>query len=78
MTGTTPDVRQLVPAALLAAVLVLAGSIGLLSRHLPQNPADAWHFEARGFNFVMGSGGIEGDRMVVDGVLSGGEFSPRR
>jgi hypothetical protein len=69
--ATRTGVSQLWPAALLAAVLVVAGSLVFLARGLPENPAEARAFAGPDLNFVMGSGSTDGDRVVIDGFAEG-------
>jgi len=67
----TLEPRLLVPATLVAALLVIAGSIGQLAWDLPKDPATARYFAAPELNFVMGAGDADGDRVTVDQFSDG-------
>jgi len=58
-------------AALLAALLVIAGTLAYLARGLPADPPATREFAAAEFSFMMGSGSPERDRVVIDGFSNG-------
>jgi len=69
----TPEriASRLLVAALLAATVVVAGTVVFLSKGLPDQTGKTLQYPAAGFNFVFGSGHSAGDRMLVDEFANG-------
>ncbi len=65
------NIKPLVITALLAAAIVLAGSMAYLAQDLPDVMGDDLNFPATGFQFAFGSGHPAGDRMIVDAYADG-------
>jgi len=62
---------RLLVAALLAATLVVAGTVIYLSKGLPDQAGKTLQYPAAGLNFVFGSGHPAGERMLVDEFADG-------
>lgn len=62
---------RILPASLLAAAVVVIGSLIFLTRGLPENPVEAHSFAIADFEFVMGSGSADGDRVAISGFVDG-------
>jgi hypothetical protein len=66
-----PSLARPLVAALIAAVIVIAGAMVIVARDLPQSPAEIRHYATPDFNFVMGSGSAKGDQVVVSTFTDG-------
>jgi hypothetical protein len=66
-----PPVLRPLLASLIAALIVIAGSVAFLAHGLPQNQPEVREYAAADFNFMMGSGSADGERVAVDGFTDG-------
>jgi len=65
------NLLRLMTAALIAAVIVAAGTVAYLSGGLPPDTAGVEQFPAAAFEFRLGSGAPAGDRMIIDAFSDG-------
>jgi hypothetical protein len=66
-----PGVSTLSVAAVLAAIVVIAGSLLFLSKDLADPPGETLHYPATDFVFAFGSGHATDNRMRVDTFANG-------
>jgi len=62
---------KLLVAALLALIVVVAGTVAFLSKGLPQHVGETLKYPATDFKFAFGSGHPAADRMLVDEFANG-------
>ena len=71
VTTSESMTARLLVATLLAAMLVLAGTVVFLSKGLPDQTAKTLQYPAAGFSFAFGSGHPKAKHMLVDEFVNG-------
>ncbi len=71
MARTERITAKLSMAALLALIVVVAGTIVSLSKGLPDQTGETLQYPAAGLKFAFGSGHPATDRMLVDEFANG-------
>ena len=71
MARTEKVTAKLLTAALIALIVVMAGTFIFLSKGLPEHSGETLKYPAAGFKFAFGSGHPAADRMLVDEFANG-------
>ena len=71
MARTERNTAKLLAAALLALIVVVAGSVAFLSKGLPERVGETLKYPATDLKFAFGSGHPDADRMFVDQFADG-------
>ena len=71
MARTESYTAKLLAAALLALMVVVAGSVAFLSKGLPEHAGETLKYPATDLKFAFGSGHPAADRMLVDQFADG-------
>ena len=71
MAAAESTIPRLLASALLAVIMVVAGTIAFLSKGLPDQSGETLHYPAKDFKFAFGSGQADGARVLVDGFANG-------